>query len=341
MKAVGFYKYLPVEEPESLIDLELPKPKATGHDLLVKVKAVSVNPVDIKQRAARNQAEKEPRILGWDAAGIVEEIGSEVSLFGIGDEVFYAGSITRPGCDSEYHLVDERIVGRKPATLSFGQAAALPLTSITAWESLFDRLVIQAEVTEKNRNSWLLIIGGAGGVGSIAIQLARKVAALNVIATASRTETVEWCKQMGADIVINHHHSLKEEFDRVSIDAVDYILCCNSLELYVTQMADIIKPQGKICSIIRAKEDQPLQINPLMYKSVGFLWELMFTRAMFQTPDMIAQHELLNRVSQLVDHGEIQTTFREDFGTLTAANLRKAHARIESGEMIGKLTLTI
>lgn len=341
MQAVGFYKYLPVEDPESLIDLEVPKPKATGHDLLVKVKAVSVNPVDIKQRAARNQAEKEPRILGWDAAGIVEEIGSEASLFRIGDEVFYAGCITRPGCDSEYHLVDERIVGRKPRTLSFAEAAALPLTSITAWESLFDRCGISPEPNEADRTNSLLIIGGAGGVGSIATQLAKKVAALNVIATASRPETVEWCKQMGADFVINHRQPLKEELKRVSIDAVDYILCCNSLELYVAQMADIIKPQGKICSIIRAKEDQPLQINPLMYKSVGFMWELMFTRPMFQTPDMIAQHQLLNRVSQLVDQGVIRTTLRENFGTLTAENLRKAHARIESDEMIGKLTLTI
>ena len=285
--------------------------------------------------------ESQPRILGWDAAGIVEEAGEQTSLFRTGDDVFYAGSITRPGCNSEYHLVDERIVGRKPEKLSYAQAAALPLTSITAWESLFDRCGIEASQTEKNRASLVLMIGGAGGVGSIAIQLAKKVAGLKVIATASRPDTEAWCKQMGADFIINHKLPLQEELRRISMDAVDYILCFNSLELYVTQMADVIKPQGRICSIIRAKEDQPLPINGLMYKSVGFMWELMFTRSMFQTPDMILQHELLNRVSKFIDQGEIQTTLREDVGVLTAENLRKAHAKIESGQMIGKLTLTL
>lgn len=341
MKAVGFYKYLPVHHPESFLDLEIPRPVAGTRELLVKVKAVSVNPVDIKQRAPKDQVEKVPRILGWDAAGVVEEAGSEVSLFQAGDEVWYAGSLSRPGCDSEYHVVDERIVGRKPRTLSFEQAAALPLTSLTAWESLFDRCGIAAEQPERNRNRSLLIIGGAGGVGSIATQLAKKVAGLVTICTASRPETTVWCKQMGADHVINHRLPLKEELKKNSIDTVNYILCCNSIELYVPQFADIIRPQGKICSIIRMNQDQPLQINALMYKSVGFEWELMFTRPMFQTEDMQAQHEILNRVSTLVEEGTIQTTLREEYGKLNAENLRRAHARIESGEMIGKLVLSL
>lgn len=334
MKAVGLFQ-------GSFLDLELPKPTVSGKDLLVRVHAVSVNPVDFKQRVGSDPSKKDTRILGWDAAGIVEQTGENATLFQAGDEVYYAGSLTRPGCNSEYHLVDERIVGHKPRTFSFAEAAALPLTSITAWESLFDRCGIRPEAFEKNRAKSLLIIGGAGGVGSIGVQIAKKVAGLLTIATASRQESIDWCKEMGADFVINHRNPLKDELSKISIDGVDFMLCCNSLEMYVPQMADIIKPQGKICSIIRPNGDQPLQINSLMYKSVGFEWELMFTRSMFQTEDMQAQHDLLDRVSQLVDQGAIRTTLRENFGELTAENLTKAHSRIESGEMIGKLVLTI
>jgi zinc-binding alcohol dehydrogenase family protein len=334
MRAVGFHN-------GAFLDFELPKPVAAGRDLLVRVKAVSVNPVDVKQRAAaRKDPPKEPRLFGWDAAGIVEQAGPDAKLYQTSDEVYYAGSITRPGCNSEYHLVDERIVGHKPQSLSFAESAALPLTSITAWESLFDRCGIDAHATEKNRSKSVLIIGGAGGVGSIATQIAKKVAGVSVIATASRPESIDWCKRMGADFVINHRKALKQELNKISIDAVDYILCCNSIELYISQAADIIQPQGRICSIIRPKDEQPLPLNALMYKSVGFEWELMFTRPMFQTEDMQAQHEMLDRVSQLVDQGSIRTTMRENFGELTAENLQKAHARIESGEMIGKLILT-
>lgn len=342
MKAVALYANLPVTDPVCLVDVEVPNPVAAGSDLLVKVRAISVNPVDVKQRIAPNPNPTQPRILGWDATGIVVETGPDVSLFKKGDEVYYAGSIIRAGCNSEFHLVDERIVGRKPATLSFQEAAALPLTSITAWEALFDRCGIRPTLTDQgNTPDLLLIIGGAGGVGSIATQLAKKVAGVTVVATASRSESADWCRSMGADFVINHRRPLKQELAALGIDGVNYVLCCNSIELYAMQLAEIIKPQGKICSIIRAKDDQPLQINALMYKSVAFVWELMFTRSMFQTSDMIEQHHLLNRVSELVDLGEIRTTFREDFGALTAENLRKAHARIESGEMIGKLTLTV
>lgn len=333
MKAVGYAH-------GKFVDLELPKPAAAGRDLLVRVKAVSVNPVDVKQRLGVKPEESEPRIFGWDAAGVVEHIGNDVTLFSPGDEVYYAGSYTRAGCNSEYHLVDERIVGHKPRSLSFAEAAALPLTAITAWESLFDRCGVAFDPA-RNASKSVLILGGAGGVGSIATQIATRVAGLITIATASRQDSADWCREMGAAFVINHRNALKAELERIGFPLVHYILCFNSLEMYVPQMADIIQPQGKICSIIRAREDQPLQLNPLMYKSVSFAFELMFTRPMFQTADMEQQHHLLERVSQLVDQGTLRTTLREDFGELTAENLSKAHARLESGEMIGKLILSV
>lgn len=333
MKAVGYSR-------GEFADVELPKSVAAGRDLLVRVKAISVNPVDVKQRLAHKQDESSPRIFGWDAAGVIEQTGEAVSLFRPGDEVYYAGSITRPGCNSQYHLVDERIVGPKPQSLSFAEAAALPLTSITAWESLFDRCGIATEPAG-NASKSVLILGGAGGVGSIATQIATRVAGLTTIATASRQESTNWCKQMGAAHVINHRNPLKAELEKIGVPAVHYILCCNSVELYVAQMADIIQPQGRICSIIRAAGEQPLQLNPLMHKSVGFEWELMFTRSMFQTEDMQQQHDLLARVSRLVDQGTLRTTMREDFGEMTAENMSRAHARLESGEMIGKLVLTV
>lgn len=322
------------------VDLDLPKPAATGRDLLVRVKAVSVNPVDVKQRVAVKRDEPQPKIFGWDAAGVVEQTGESVSRFHPGDEVYYAGSITRTGCNSEYHLVDERIVGHKPKSLSFVDAAALPLTAITAWESLFDRCGVSIDPA-RNASKSVLIIGGAGGVGSIATQIAARVAGLTAVATASRKESVDWCKEMGATFVINHHNPLKTELAGIGVPSVHYILCCNSVERYVPQMTDIIQPQGRICSIIRAKDEQPLQLNPLMHKSVGFEWELMFTRSMFQTEDMEQQHELLEQVSTLVDQRVLRTTMRQNFGEMTAENLSRAHARLESGEMIGKLVLTV
>lgn len=333
MRVVGYVK-------GKFVDLQLPKPVAAGRDLLVRVKAVSVNPVDVKQRLARKPDESETRIFGWDAAGVVEQIGEGVSWFRPGDEVFYAGSIIRPGCNSEYHLVDERIAGAKPQSLSFAEAAALPLTSITAWESLFDRCGIASEPA-RNASKSILILGGAGGVGSIATQIAARVAGLTAIATASRQESADWCKKMGAAFVINHRNPLKTELERIGVPSVHYILCCNSVELYVAQMADIIQPQGRICSIIRARDEQPLQLNPLMQKSVGFEWELMFTRSMFQTEDMQKQHDLLESVSKLVDGGVLRSTIRENFGEMTAENMSRAHARLESGDMIGKLVLTV
>ena len=338
MKAVGLYKYLPVDNPESLIDVEIPKPEARGRDLLVRVKAVSVNPVDTKVRSPKEKVETEPKILGWDAAGVVEAVGEEVSLLSVGDEVYYAGSITRQGCDSEYHLVDERIAARKPRSLSFEEAAAMPLTTITAWEAFFDRMGIPR--SEGSSGKSLLVIAGAGGVGSIAIQIAKKLAGLRVIATASRGETEAWCREMGADEVINHREPFKDEFKRIGAGEVDYILCAANTEAHLQNMADVIKPQGKLCLIVGTKGGQPVPINLFQSKSVAICWELMFTRAQYQTPDMRAQHDLLAETARLIDGGMLRHTMRENYGPLNAENLRKAHAALESGRMIGKLVLS-
>ncbi len=340
MKAIGFYQYLPVEDPASLLAVEVPDPEPQGRDLLVRVKAVSVNPVDTKVRARQVGILRKPRILGWDAAGVVEAVGSDVSLFQAGDEVYYAGDISRPGCDSQYHLVDERIVGRKPVSLSFEQAAAMPLTTITAWEAMFDRLGVDRSSSVDDSHRTVLIIGGAGGVGSIAVQLAKKKAGLAVIATASRGESAEWCRKLGADEIINHHEPFTEEFKRIGADEVDYILCFNSTEMHIQNMADVIKPQGKVCAIVETKNSQPVNINVFQRKSVAFMWELMFTRPLFQTPDMQAQHDLLNEAGRMLDEGLLKTTMTENYGPLTAENLRRAHGKLESGSMIGKLVLS-
>lgn len=337
MKAVGLYKYLPIDDPESLVDVEIPRPEARGRDLLVRVQAVSVNPVDTKVRAPKDKVETTPKILGWDAAGVVEAVGEEVSLFQPGDEVYYAGDITRQGCDAEYHLVDERIVGRKPRSLSFEEAAAMPLTTLTAWEALFDRLDVPRSAGDSGPS--LLVIAGAGGVGSIAIQIARKLAGMRVIATASRPETEDWCRELGADEVIDHRKPFREELQRVGVGEVDTILCAANTELYLQNMADAIRPQGRICLIVGVKGGQPVPINLFQSKSVALCWELMFTRAQYHTPDMQAQHEILNEAADLLDDGTLRHTMRESYGPLTAANLRKAHAALESGRMIGKLIL--
>ena len=318
------------------VDVEIPQPGP--RDLLIRVKAVSVNPVDYKVRSSLQEKQFTPRILGWDAAGIVEQVGEQVSLFKPGDEVYYAGNITRPGSNGEYQLVDERIVGRKPATLSFEEAAALPLTTITAWEALFERLGIEPQKTSKNQASTVLMIGGAGGVGSIAIQLAKQVAGLQVIATASRPETIKWCKKMGADHTINHRKPFQTELETISIKEVDYILCFNDTEQHLQNMADVIKPQGKICSIVETKH--PLNMNVFQWKSVTFVWEFMYTKPVYETDDMQSQHDLLNTVADLIDQGIVQTTMTQNLGVLNATNLAKAHAELESGRTIGKLVLS-
>ncbi|HEY7215462.1 MAG TPA: zinc-binding alcohol dehydrogenase family protein [Thermoanaerobaculia bacterium] len=336
MRAVGLYKYLPIDNPESLIDLEIPKPEPHGRDLLVRVKAVSVNPVDTKVRAPKEKVETEPKILGWDAAGVVEAVGEEVSLFAAGDEIYYAGSISRQGCDSEYHLVDERIAGRRPRNLSFEEAAAMPLTTLTAWEALFDRM--GAARAEGPRAESLLVIAGAGGVGSVAIQIAKQVAGLRVIATASRDETEAWCYELGADAVINHHEPLKRELQGIGAAEVDYILCAAGTEAYFPRLPDVLKPQGKVCFIVGAKE--PVNINAFQSKSAAICWELMFTRPMYQTPDVQRQHDILDEAARLLEDGTLRHTMKEHCGPLNAENLRRAHAAIESGRMIGKLVLS-
>ncbi len=338
MKAVALKAYLPITNPESLSDVTLDKPTPAGRDLLIAVEAVSINPVDAKVRAPKNKVENEYRVLGWDAVGRVVATGPEVTLFKAGDSVYYAGSIARSGSNSEFQLVDERIVGHKPLSLSNAQAAALPLTAITAWEGLFDRLLIpQSTQASQSKPKTLLIIGGAGGVGSIAIQLAKTLTNLTVIATASRAESAEWCRSLGADVVINHRNSLQEQLQAQGISGVDYIFCLNNTDQHWVAMSEVIKPQGHICSIVELSGQ--VDLNLLKNKSVTFTWELMFTRSLFGTDDMIEQHHLLNRVAGLIDEGKIMTTVNQVLSPINADNLRKAHAQIESGTTIGKIVL--
>jgi len=340
MKAVGLYKYLPVDNKESLIDLEIPRPKPTGHDILVKIKAVSINPVDTKIRSPKDKIENVPKILGWDAAGTVEEIGEDVSLFKKGDEVYYSGSILRSGSNAEFQLVDERIVGRKPRTLSFEEAAALPLTTITAWESMFEQMNMPIDDKEKTSGKSILIIGAAGGVGSIAIQLAKKLTGLTVIATTSRDETSKWCKKLGADYVINHKNKFSDELQKIGVKEVDYVFCLHSTEKHFPTSAEVIKPFGRFCTIVGLKQGDFLDMSLLRNKSASFSWEFMFTKSSYQTPDMISQHDLLNKTADLIDSGTLVTTMTQNYGKLNAENLRKAHAQIESGTTIGKIVLS-
>ena len=335
MKAVGLTEYLAIADENSLRDFEIDRPVAKGYDLLVEVKAIAVNPVDTKVRSPKAKTEAQPRILGWDAAGIVREIGDKVTKFKPGDEVYYAGDITRPGCNSEYQLVDARIVGHKPQSLEFAAAAAFPLTSITAWEALFDRLSISKSGADAGKS--ILIINGAGGVGSIAIQLAKKLAQLQVIASASRPETIAWCKELGADYVVNHRHNLAEEIAQIGYKTVDYILCLNDTDGHWQAIVEAIKPQGKICTIVENK--QPLAMDTLKKKSAALVWELMFTRSMYQTEDMAEQGKLLDEVGQLVDNQTLISTCKDIVKPINAANLRKVHQRIEEGRAIGKIVL--
>lgn len=334
MKAIGYKQPLPIEDPESLLDLEIPVPEAKGHDLLVEVKAISVNPVDVKIRASTKPEGSDYKILGWDAAGIVKEVGAEVSLFKPGDAVYYAGSRIRSGTNAEFHLVDERITGKKPSSLNFAHAAALPLTSITAWELLFDRLGVRhGKPLNAGR---LLIVGGAGGVGSILIQLARKLTGLTVVATASRPETQQWCLDLGAHHVIDHTKPLAEQLRAIGIPEVEYITSLTATDTHFPALAEILAPQGKIGLI---DDPKSLDATLLKRKSASLHWELMFTRSLFNTPDILAQHRILNEVADLVDEGVIRTTIAETLGTINASNLKKAHALVESGRAKGKLVL--
>ncbi|AIO37406.1 zinc-binding alcohol dehydrogenase family protein [Burkholderia sp. AU19243] len=332
MKAVVYARHgLPADHPESLFDADVPKPEAGPRDLLVKVDAIAVNPVDTKVRMG--SPTEQPRILGWDAAGTVEAVGADVSMFAPGDKVFFAGSIARAGAYAQYVAVDERIAGRKPATLSDSQAAALPLTSLTAWELLFDRLGIEEG---GGGSDALLIVGAAGGVGSMLTQLARRLTALRVIGTASRPETRAWVQALGAHDVIDHSEPLLEGLRRIGAPQVRYVASLTQTDVHYAQLVEALAPQGRLAVI---DDPDALDAMPLKRKSISLHWELMFTRSLFETADMVRQHEILDRVSALIDDGVLRTTMADHFGTINAANLRRAHALIESGRSRGKIVL--
>lgn len=335
MKAVGYLQNLDISKSDSLMDLTLEKPNTfQPHDVLVKVMAVSVNPVDFKIRQGVPAKNDHPKILGWDIAGVVEKVGTSVTKFKVGDQVYYAGDITRPGGNAEYHLVDSRLVGFKPKSLDFEQAAALPLTSITAWEIIFERLRIQKHESDATA----LVMAGAGGVGSIVIQLVKKLTNLNVIATASRSESIDWSKSMGADAVINHKKPLMPQIAPLGLSPVKYIIGTTASDTYAKQFSEIIEPQGHIALI---DDPETFDIVPFKRKSVSLHWELMFTKSMFQTADMIQQGNLLDEVGRLVDEGIILTTQKASLGKMNAANMKKAHALLESGASVGKITLSV
>ena len=333
MKAIGYHQNLPVDQPHALEDLELPAPRPGPRDLLVRVKAVSVNPVDTKVRRNRVPKAGQPEVLGWDAVGLVEGIGADVRGFQPGDRVFYAGSITRPGANSELHVVDERIAAKAPASLEDAQAAALPLTAITAWELLFDRLRVPHG---GGAGQSLLVVGGAGGVGSILIQLARQLTQLKVIATASRPETKAWCLDLGAHAVIDHAQPLAQALKDGGHGQVDFVAALTQTGRHYEQIVESLKPQGALGVI----DDMPvLDAMKLKTKAISLHWELMFTRSMFGTPDMDEQGKLLAEVARLVDAKRLRTTAGAHYGAINAANLLRAHAFIESGKAQGKVVL--
>jgi len=335
MKAIGFKTSLPIDAADSFIEFEKEVPTATGKDILVKVEAISVNPVDykIRRNSLKNKQQDTPKVIGWDAIGTVVATGGEVTLFQKGDRVFYAGDLTREGSNQEYQLVDERIAGFAPKNISTEQAAAMPLTSLTAYEMFFDHFQLSKE---KDAGKTLLIIGGAGGVGSVAIQLAKKLLGLTVIATASRNVTIDWCKKMGADHVVNHNNLLSE-VKNTGFEQVDFIVDFVNLNEYWEAIVELIKPLGKVGCI--SDPTEPVRLQQLKRKSVSFYWELMFTRSMFQTEDMIAQHQILNKVAQLLDDGILQPTLHTKMEGLTAENLKEAHRLLESGKAVGKIVV--
>ncbi len=336
MKAVALRQYLPIDDPESFLDVDLPRPQPSGRDVLIAVKAIAVNPVDTKIRAGwgkQCETEDPPRVIGWDASGIVEAVGDDVTLFKPGDQVWYAGDITRPGCNAEFQVVDERIVGRKPQALSHAEAAALPLTTITAYESFFDRLGIDRDGGDKGQS--ILIIGAGGGVGSIGIQLARH-AGLTIIATASRPETEDWVRSLGADHVVNHREDMVAQVRALGISHVDHVAIFNDMRHWDTAV-ELVRPQGGIVSI--DDTDLPMPMEGMKMKAASFHWEFMFARAMHQTPDMIEQHRLLDWTAAEIDAGRIRTTLTEMLSPINAANLREAHRRVETGQARGKIVV--
>lgn len=336
MRAVGYKEPLPVEDSNSLLDITVDDPVPGPYDLLIKIKAIAVNPVDTKIRM-RMAPESGHKIIGWDAVGEVQSVGEKVTGFNPGDRVWYAGDLTRPGCNAQLQAVDHRIVGKAPSNLDDSQAAALPLTSITAWELLFERLQIDKPSPHKRRT--LLVIGGAGGVGSILIQLAAQLTDTTVIATASRAESQQWVKALGADHVINHHEDLSEQIESLGTSPVTDVACLTHSEQYFAQCMALMAPQGRF-SLIDDPADS-LDITLMKQKSISLHWEFMFTRSMFTTPDMIKQQELLNHIKEMVERGQIRSTLGKTFGEMNADNLRRAHKAIESHKTIGKIALTV
>lgn len=346
MKAIGYLQSLPITQADALMDIEIPTPEASGRDLLVKIQAVSVNPVDTKIRLRAAPENGQHKILGWDAVGEVVAIGSEVELFNVGDQVWYAGDITRSGSNAEYQVVDERIVGMKPQSLSNSEAAALPLTAITAWELLFARLSFTPLLTEDDKRQArasaapqpsILIIGAAGGVGSILIQLAKQLTNATVIGTASRSESQAWVKQRGADHVINHQQPLLSQLHALGIESVSHVISLTHTDQHFDQLVEVLAPQGKLALI--DDPAAPLDVMKLKLKSLSLHWELMFTRSMFKTWDMQQQHDLLTTVAELIDLGIIKSTLGENYGTINATNLKRAHAHLESHKAVGKVVL--
>ncbi|MBO1279367.1 zinc-binding alcohol dehydrogenase family protein [Acinetobacter nosocomialis] len=332
MKAVAYQKAGPITSPESLVDIELDTPAVKGHDLLVRVQAVSVNPVDTKIRK-NISAESGWKVLGWDAVGVVEATGDKVTQFKVGDVVWYAGALNRQGSNSELQLVDERIVGHKPKILEATEAAALPLTAITAWEMLFDRLQVPKTAPA---NTTILVIGGAGGVGSITIQLLKQLTNLTIIATASRPETKEWVEQLGANYVLDHREPLAPQIKQLGLNAPSYVFSTTQTDQHLADIVELIAPQGHFGLI---DDPDQLDIKPFKSKSVSVHWEFMFTRSMFQTEDMEKQSELLNEISKLVDEGKIKTTVTQVLSPINAENLKRVHQQIESGTTKGKIVL--
>lgn len=334
MKAIAYRQPGPLDAPDSLLDIELPRPQATGRDLLVEVQAISVNPVDTKVRRSAAPAAGEYKVLGWDAVGIVREVGPEASLFKVGDAVWYAGAIDRAGSNSEFHLVDERLVGHAPQGIAPAEAAALPLTGITAWELLFDRL--QVPLAGAGQPTSLLIVGAAGGVGSVLIQLARQLTDLTVIATASRPETRAWVSELGAHQVIDHSQPMLPQVAALKLPPVGYVISLTQTDRHFPELVEILAPQGKLALI---DDPEPIDVRLLKRKSLSLHWELMFTRSLFQTADMVAQHRLLDELARLVEQGVIRSTAQQHLGRINAANLRQAHRILESGRSIGKIVL--
>lgn len=333
MKAI-VYHHSTGNGPAALKDVQLATPEPRARDLQVEIKAVSVNPVDCKIHQNVNPDEGEQKILGWDVAGVVSSIGQEVSRYKIGDKVYFAGDLTRPGCNAEYQCVDERLVGRMPESLSFSEAAALPLTTITAWELLFDRLGLTNSLEASN--DVILVLGAAGGVGSILVQLAKKLTGACVIATASRAESQAWVKRMGADHVIDHHQDFAAQLKDCGVNYLTHVASLTHTDQHYKKLIDVMAPQAKFALI-----DDPIEfdIKAFKRKSISVHWEFMYTRSMFQTDDMVAQQELLNEVSRLVDAGVLKTTLTQNFGKINAENLLSAHQKVQASNMLGKLVL--